>query len=115
MATELLVTDDFKGWYEPLSLEEQTSIDPIVELLAEKGVALDYPYSSKINDSRHSGMREPRIQHAGKPYRILYIFDPLRNAVLLLGGSKVGLGNRWYERAIPRADDLYDQYLRKIP
>lgn len=55
-------------------------------------------------------MRELRIQYAGWPYRILYAFDPLRNAILLIGGDKTGQG-RWYEIYVPIADDLYDIHL----
>jgi hypothetical protein len=59
-------------------------------------------------------MRELRIQHAGKPYRVLYAFDPVRQAVLLVGGVKAGKGNRWYEEAIRLADRLFDEYLRGV-
>lgn len=58
-------------------------------------------------------MRELRIQHAGRPYRILYAFDPLRNAILLIGGDKTGQG-RWYETYVPTADDLYDIHLEVL-
>jgi hypothetical protein len=33
-------------------------------------------------------MRELRIQHAGRPYRVLYAFDPRRAAILLLAATK---------------------------
>jgi hypothetical protein len=56
-------------------------------------------------------MRELRIQHAGRPYRILYAFDPIRQAVLLMGGDKTG-DDRWYEKAIRLADKLFAEYLR---
>lgn len=58
-------------------------------------------------------MRELRIQHAGKPYRILYAFDPRRIAVLLLGGNKEG-DDRWYEVNVPRADTIYDTHLSRL-
>jgi len=58
-------------------------------------------------------MRELRIQHAGNPYRILYAFDPKRSAILLLGGNKRG-NDRWYERYVPIADNLYDEHLRTL-
>jgi hypothetical protein len=58
-------------------------------------------------------MRELRIQHAGRPYRVLYAFDPRRCAILLLGGDKTG-DERWYERNVPVADRLYDVYLREL-
>jgi hypothetical protein len=52
-------------------------------------------------------MRELRVQHQGRPYRVLYAFDPRRVAILLIGGDKTG-NDRWYEKFVPRADRLYD-------
>lgn len=56
-------------------------------------------------------MRELRTSQGGDRYRVLYIFDAKRNAILLVGGVKTGKGNRWYESAISIADRLYDEYL----
>jgi hypothetical protein len=58
-------------------------------------------------------MRELRSQHGGRPYRVLYAFDPRRSAILLLGGDKTG-DNRWYEKNVPLADDRYDAHLRQL-
>jgi hypothetical protein len=58
-------------------------------------------------------MRELRIQHAGDPYRVLYAFDPRRNAILLIGGNKTGK-NRWYKEFVPMADRLYDEHLKEL-
>ena len=55
-------------------------------------------------------MRELRIQHRGRPYRVLYAFDPRRSAILLLGGDKTG-DDRWYVVNIPVADRLYAKTL----
>jgi hypothetical protein len=55
-------------------------------------------------------MRELRIQHAGRPYRVLYAFDPERSAILLTRGSKRG-NDRWYDVYVRRADKLYAEYL----
>jgi hypothetical protein len=51
--------------------------------------------------------------NAGKPYRTLYAFDPVRSAILLLGGDKTGDG-RWYEKNVPLADDLYDDHIEQL-
>jgi hypothetical protein len=56
---------------------------------------------------------ELRIQHAGKPYRVLYAFDPKRRAVLLLGGIKTG-DARWYEVHVAKADQLYREHLAEL-
>ena len=58
-------------------------------------------------------MRELRVQHAGRPYRVLYAFDPLRAAILLIGGDKTG-NDRWYETFVPIADRLYDAHLNQL-
>jgi hypothetical protein len=58
-------------------------------------------------------MRELRVQHQGHPYRVLYIFDPRRVALLLLGGDKTR-DDRWYEKNVPLADQPYDRYLAEI-
>jgi hypothetical protein len=113
MATEIAVTTEFAEWYEGLTVDERTSIIRVVTLLEERGVALEFPISGGIKGSRFA-MRELRIQHAGEPYRILYAFDPIRQAVLLVGGVKTGKGNRWYEAAIRTADRLFDEYLRGV-
>jgi len=58
-------------------------------------------------------MRELRIQHRGRPYRVLYAFDPRRTAVLLIGGDKTG-DDRWYEANVPLADRLFDEHLADL-
>ena len=59
-------------------------------------------------------MRELRVQHEGRPYRVLYAFDPRRCAILLLGGDKTGDG-RWYEVHVPMADTLYGTHIETLP
>jgi len=46
--------------------------------------------------------------------RVLYMFDPRQTAILLLGGDKTGLWNKWYDQNIPVADQLYKDYLREL-
>jgi hypothetical protein len=113
MTWDVEYTDEFESWWVKLDESTQVAIDALVQVLEVKGTALPFPYSSKINGSRHSHMRELRIQHKGEPYRILYAFDPRRTAILLLGGNKGG-EDRWYEENIPKADALYDEYIEEL-
>lgn len=106
-------TEAFERWWESLTSSEQESVDAVVRLLEEKGPALTRPYSDVISSSRHPNMKELRIQHAGRPYRVLYAFDPRRKAILLIGGSKAGKA-RWYAAAVPRADKIFDEHLRQL-
>lgn len=110
MPCEVEFTDEFGGWWNGLDEAEQESVSAVVQLLEERGVQLGFPFSSGVSTSRHKHMRELRIQHGGDPYRVLYAFDPRRNAILLLGGDKTG-DDRWYDVNVPIADKLYDDHL----
>lgn len=111
MPHEVEFTDEFGDWWDSLTEAEQDSIAASVQLLEARGPHLPYPHSSGVRGSRHGHMRELRVQHAGRPYRVLYAFDPRRVGVLLIGGDKTG-NDRWYEQFVPVADDLYDEHLR---
>jgi hypothetical protein len=84
-----------------------------VELLMETGANLRFPHSSAIEGSKHSHMRELRVQSGGKPIRVFYAFDPLRSAILLIGGDKTGQ-DRFYDEYIPVADRLYGEHLEEL-
>jgi len=113
MAWDVEYTDEFGNWWKDLSIDEQESVAHSVGLLEVFGPNLGFPHSSGIKGSRHSHMRELRVQHDGQPYRVLYAFDPRRNALLLIGGNKTG-DDRWYDSHIPIADDLYDDHIAAL-
>jgi hypothetical protein len=113
VAWEVEFTDEFEGWWNGLSGDEQEKVRASVLLLRERGPHLEFPHSSAVSTSRHSHMRELRIQVSGKPFRVLYAFNPLRTAILLVGGDKTG-DDRWYEVNVPLADGIYDQHLEEL-
>jgi hypothetical protein len=113
VAWEVEFTDEFAEWWDTLSADEQESARASVSLLREFGPTLPFPHSSGVSGSRHSHLRELRIQHAGRPYRVLYAFDPTRTAILLIGGDKTG-NDRWYDEFVPLADRLYDDHLAAL-
>jgi len=110
---EVEYTDNFESWWESLDEGEQESVTSCVLVLEARGPLLGFPFSSGIEQSRHSHMRELRIQHGGRPYRVLYAFDPRRVAILLIGGDKTG-DDRWYDKYIPLADKIYDAHLEAL-
>ena len=113
VAWEVEFTDEFNRWWGSLTENQQDDVAYSVGLLTELGPALGFPHSSKIMGSRHSGMRELRTQSSGRPLRTLYAFDPLRVAILLVGGDKTG-ADRWYETFVALADCIYDEHLREL-
>ncbi len=110
---EVEFTDEFEDWWDGLTEEEQDSVAARVELLERHGPNLGRPQADVVRSSRHPNMKELRIQHAGKPYRVLFAFDPARRAILLVGGDKTG-NDRWYEEFVPVADRLFDEHLAAL-
>lgn len=113
MAWEIEFSDPFGKWWDSLSSEEQESVAFGVGLLEKVGPALSRPYADTLNGSRFRNMKELRVQHDGRPLRILFAFDPRRVALLLLGGDKTG-DSRWYEKAIQAADAIYAEHLETL-
>lgn len=113
MKVDVEYTDEFGEWWAELDESAQESVKTVVGVLEAHGAQLNFPYSSGISLSRHSHMRELRIQHKGDPYRILYAFNPARNAILLIGGNKKG-NDDWYKEYVPIADRLYDEHLAEL-
>src|ERR1019366_1104435 len=111
MATEVIFTDEFGAWFAGLSEAEQDRVYRSVGLLEAYGVTLPFPHSSSIEGASFA-LRELRTQVRGDPLRTLCVFDPLRQAVLLIGGDKTG-DDRFYERMIPIAERIWHDYLEE--
>lgn len=106
MAWEILITDEYEEWFLGLTYAEQVDVQAMVDVLEIFGPELSRPYADTLHDtSKIKNLKELRIQHEGKPYRVFYAFDPQRRAVLLCGGRKDGAQDkRFYKRMIPIAE-----------
>ena len=113
MSWEIEVSDEFAEWYDSLDVAECRSIHTGIDALERFGPALGRPYVDSIKRSQFPNMKELRIQHQGRPYRILFAFDPRRCAYLILGGDKTG-SESWYVDAIRQADRVYAKHLKEI-
>ena len=60
MPTNIEYTNEFGQWYSDLGETQQDDVASVVGLLEAQGTKLGFPYSSKINGSKHSRMREQR-------------------------------------------------------
>lgn len=113
VAWEVEFTEEFQHWWDSLGASEQDDVAFSVRHLTEFGPALGFPHSSKVVTSRHPQMRELRTQSGGRPLRTLYAFNPLRTAILLIGGDKTG-DDRWYQTVVPIADKLFEQHCNEL-
>lgn len=106
-------TDQFVDWYATLGDEQRERVNAAIDLLTLHGPALRRPWVGTINSSKYPNMKELRVHEDGH-LRVLFMFDPRRTAILLLGGDKTGDWNQWYQRAIPEAERLYEEYLEEL-
>ena len=113
MAWDVELTQECEAWWDSLTVAEQESVAHSIDLLATFGPALSRPYADTLKGSLFPNMKELRAQHEGRPYRMLFAFDPRRVAIMLLGGNKTG-DARWYDKAIPVADALYAKHLDEL-
>lgn len=89
-------------------------ITDAIDRLAETGPSLGRPLVDRIKGSEVHNMKELRPASTGRSeIRILFVFDPWRSAILLVGGDKSTDWKRWYDSAIPEAERLYGLYLEE--
>ncbi|WP_203913415.1 type II toxin-antitoxin system RelE/ParE family toxin [Rhizocola hellebori] len=86
-----------------------------VDLLAEQGPALGRPLVDRVHASKFHHMKELRPGSSGATeVRMLFAFDPQREAILLIAGDKSGQWKTWYEKSIPIADQRFEDHLTSL-
>lgn len=102
-------------WLASLDADSRDQVVAALELLAHSGPQLGRPLVDSVIASRHKNMKELRPGSSGKSeLRVLFAFDPVRKAVLLVAGDKAGNWKRWYRQNLPIADERFDKHLRKL-
>ncbi|GII79108.1 hypothetical protein Sru01_40900 [Sphaerisporangium rufum] len=109
---EIILVPEVKDWFIELDDASADQVRAAIELLHEQGPAMTRPLSDRITGSRLHNLKELRPGSAGRTeIRILYIFDPARQAILLVAGDKSGSWKTWYTDAIKLAEERYERYL----
>ncbi|MFI5911140.1 type II toxin-antitoxin system RelE/ParE family toxin [Dactylosporangium sp. NPDC051541] len=105
-------TDEVRTWLRELRRSEPDtfrSINTAVDILAERGPGLGRPLVDTLRGSSIGNLKELRPR-SGRDVsiRILFVFDPWSQAILLVGGNKAGDWDGWYRSAIPTAEIAYE-------
>lgn len=115
MPWTVLLHDEFVVEFQALKEELQDEVLAHAHLLAEFGPGLGRPTADTLKGSRHGNMKELRFAWRGGVWRVAFAFDPLRRAILLVGGDKVGVDQkRFYKRLLCTADSRYDGHLSTL-
>lgn len=117
-AWEIVLVAEVDAWFVDLAINDPASatlVERAIDLLAMEGPTLGRPLVDRVKASCHHNMKELRPGSAGaSEVRILFVFDPVRRAVLLVAGDKAGNWKGWYDVSIPLADKRYDEHLAEL-
>jgi hypothetical protein len=112
MAWDVDTTDEYDAWFMDQEEDGQAAIQTKVEFLKEYGPHLPRPHADTLKGSKLSNLKELRPQTAAHVFRVAFLFDEKRKAVLLIGGDKKGKDERrFYKNLIKQAEEIYEQYL----
>ncbi|CBG73277.1 conserved hypothetical protein [Streptomyces scabiei 87.22] len=118
MAWQIVVVEPALSWLHDLRRTDRDTLIQVsqaVTALQEEGPALGRPLVDTIKGSALSNLKELRPGSAGATeVRLLFVFDPDRQAVILVGGDKAGNWSGWYRVAVPQAEQAYAEHLKRI-
>lgn len=109
---EAILLAEVVDWFFDLAESDPEALEHVtaaIDMLESNGPMLGRPIVDRVKGSVHHNMKE--LRPSGTSIRILFVFDPRRNAVLLLAGDKAGNWRGWYEESIPVAERRYDAWL----
>lgn len=104
---QVIIVEPCLSWLHELRRSDRMTLIQIsqaITVLAEEGPGLGRPLVDTITGSKLANLKELRPGSAGETeVRMLFVFDPQRRAVFLVGGDKSGKWSDWYKTAIPLA------------
>lgn len=115
MAWTIILLSEVRAWYDALTESDPDTADSVasaIDLLEERGPQLGRPLVDTLEGTALPNLKELRPGSTGRSeLRILFVFDPERQAVLLTAGNKSGQWKAWYEEHIPLAERRYAAWL----
>lgn len=107
-AWSIVLLEEVLDWYDVLVDEDTETaecLEAAFDLLAQVGPSLGRPLVDSITGSRIGNPKELRPASSSRSeIRILFVFDPQRQAVVLVAGDKAGRWSRRYRENIPIAE-----------
>ena len=114
----VLLSEEVKALLAKLVKEDEETarlVRAAVRILTQDGPALGRPLVDTIKGSKFKNLKELRPGSSGRSeVRVLFAFDPQRQAILLVAGDKSKDWKGWYPKAIRQAERLYAEHLRTL-
>ena len=115
MKWEVVFHEEFDEEFKALDDGLQNELLAHAILVRDFGPNLGRPTVDTLKGSTHANMKELRFDWEGEVWRVAFAFDPMRRAVLLVGGDKAGVDKkRFYKRLVAVADERFTMYLASL-
>ena len=116
-----IVLDYIERWLDEQDESTLRQVYADLLVLEREGPSLGRPLVDRVKGSKLHHLKELRVTSCGSPViRILFAFDPKRQAVLLLAGDKSqaesskAKWNGWYAINVPKAEQIYRHHVRRL-
>jgi hypothetical protein len=115
MTWAVLPSIQVQSWLVALDEETIATVLDCISELTRQGPQLGRPLVGKLSGSMIANLKELRpITNQHGHIRIIFAFDPKRQAVLLLAGDKRGQWDKWYKKHIPIAERMFLDHLTTL-
>ena len=109
---------EVEDWFLKLCISDPPSarrIEEAIDALEREGPKLGRPLVDRLKGSDYHNMKELRPASTGRSeIRLIFAFDPAREAIFLVAGDKAGRWQSWYRGAIRLADARYAEHLAML-
>jgi len=105
----VILVEEVEQWFLTLDTEETNAVSAAIDYLEAEGPMAGRPVVDRVKGSKYHAMKE--LRPPGTSIRVLFVFDPQRNAVLLVAGDKAGQWKKWYQDNIPVAERRFENWL----
>ncbi len=101
-----------QDWLDVQPKQVRERFDQCTLVLKNAGPNLGRPLVDSIKGSTIHNLKELRMQSGTNlSIRALFVFDPKRQAIVLVVGDKAGEWNSWYKENLHIAEERYEEYL----
>lgn len=118
MGWKIIIVEPVLSWLHELRRTDRATLEQIsaaISAVESDGPALGRPLVDTVKGSSLPNLKELRPGSTARTeVRMLFVFDPRRDAVFLVGGDKSGNWSNWYKTAVPMAERAFADHLKRI-
>lgn len=104
--------DEFDPEFDELSENVQDTLLAELEFLRQFGPNLGRPHVDTLDRAEASNLKELRFSASNGVWRVVFAFDPKRQAIILVAGGKKGENEKkFYKNLIKTADSRFNKWL----